>query len=168
MVTWWFPLANHTAAPTGVFELVLWQPNPFARTALLVPTTWDAGSQTGFVPPSPSDHATRLPKPERGTTTAQMDGDTVGAYLNSADLPGSPDGPENDDHSPVHLSARGSEPVPFASSTSTLNAAMDLQVPTATGSDTYVVAYDLLFKDPNGLRVSFGVKIFGQWSDSAE
>jgi hypothetical protein len=151
------PLANHTPAPTGVFELVLWQPNPFVSDGELVPTTWDAGAQTGFVPSSPSTMQLGFQN-QNGTTTAQMDGDTVGAYLNSADLPGSPDG-QKMMITPQFIFQQGSEPVPFASSTSTLNAEMDLQVPTATGSDTYVVA-DLLFKDPNGVRVSFGVKIF--------
>jgi len=49
--------------------------------------------------------------------------------------------------------------VPFAQSTSVLNAEMDLQIPFAVGRHTYVNA-DLLFVDPNGIRVSIGVKIF--------
>jgi len=36
---------------------------------------------------------------------------------------------------------------------------MDLQIPTAVGADTYVVA-DLLFVGPNGVRISYGVEIF--------
>src|SRR5581483_11078858 len=40
-----------------------------------------------------------------------------------------------------------------------LHGALDLQVPTAEGSLAYVVA-DLLFKDPNGVRISIGTKIF--------
>lgn len=87
-----------------------------------------------------------------------MDSDAVGAYLNSADLPGSPAG-QKMMITPQFLFTAGSEPVPFASSDSTLNSSMDLQVPTAAGPETYVVV-DYLFKGPNGVRLSFGIKIF--------
>lgn len=87
-----------------------------------------------------------------------MDGNTVGAYLNSADLPGSPSG-QKMMITPQFLFAPGSEPIPFSSSSAVLSGAMELQVPTALGKDTYVVL-DFLFKDPNGVRVSLGVKIF--------
>ena len=36
---------------------------------------------------------------------------------------------------------------------------MDLQIPTAVGSDTYILA-DFLFVGPNGVRISYGIKIF--------
>ena len=60
--------------------------------------------------------------------------------------------------SPQYAWPSGTEPVPFASSTSVLNGSLDLQVPTASGV-AYVVA-DLLFEDPNGVRVSYGIKLF--------
>ena len=56
------------------------------QTADLVPTSWNAGSKTGFVPTSPST-AQRGFLNQVGTSTAQMEGDTVGAYINSKDLP---------------------------------------------------------------------------------
>ena len=87
-----------------------------------------------------------------------MDSDSVGAYLNSADLPGSPVG-QKMMITPQFLFAPGSEPVPFASSGMTLNSSMFLQIPTAVGRETYVNA-DYLFKGPNGVRFSFGIKIF--------
>jgi hypothetical protein len=87
-----------------------------------------------------------------------MDSDKVGAYLNSADLPNSPVD-QKMMITPQFLFTSGSEPVPFASSGSTLNTTMYLQVPTASGDNTYVLA-DYLFKGPNGVRLSFGVKIF--------
>jgi hypothetical protein len=93
-----------------------------------------------------------------GTSTAQMGSDIVGAYLNSADLPGSPVG-QKMMITPQFLFTPGSEPVPFASAGSFLNSSMYLQIPIAAGKDTYVVA-DYLFKGPNGVRLSFGVKIF--------
>jgi hypothetical protein len=36
---------------------------------------------------------------------------------------------------------------------------MDLQIPVAVGTDTYVAA-DFLFEGPDGVRISFGVKLF--------
>ena len=152
------PLANHTPPPKGVFGLVLWQPNPNVSNGQLVPTAWDAGAQTGFTPASPLT-ATQLGfQPKAGTSTAQMDGDTVGAYLNSADLPGAPAG-QKMMITPQFIFTAGNEPVPFAGSNSSLGASMDLQIPTAVGSDTYVLA-DFLFVGPNGVRISYGVKIF--------
>jgi len=107
-----------------------------------------------------------------------MEGDTVGAYINSHDLPSSPVGAGSGGGgcghvavppvqkmiqkmmiTPQYIWSSGTEPVPFASSTTVLSGSLDLQVPTASG-DAYVVA-DLLFKDPNGVRVSYGVKLFG-------
>jgi len=152
------PPASHASPATGVFELVLWQPNPDMSNGELVPTTWDAGSQTGFAPPSPLN-ATQLGFQNKpGTSTAQMDGGVVGAYLTSANLPAFP----NDQKmmiTPQYIFEAGNEPVPFASSTSSLSGELDLQVPTAVGDDTYVVA-DLLFRGTNGVRISFGIKIF--------
>jgi hypothetical protein len=43
---------------------------------------------------------------------------------------------------------------------------MDLHVPVAVGSDTYVDA-DFLFVGPNGLRVTYGVKIFNNGARGA-
>jgi hypothetical protein len=59
---------------------------------------------------------------------------------------------------PQYTWSSGTEPVPFASSTTVLSGSLDLQVPTASG-DSYVVA-DLLFEDPKGVRVSYGIKLF--------
>jgi hypothetical protein len=150
------PLADNSKPPTGTFKLVLWQPDPFTTNGELVPTAWNASSQTGFAPSNPmSDQLGFQNKP--GTSTAQMEGDTVGAYINSQDLPSSP--VQKMMITPQYIWSSGTEPVPFASSTRVLSGSLDLQVPTASG-DAYVVA-DLLFKDPNGVRVSYGVKLFG-------
>ncbi len=160
------PPATHTPPPKGLFELVLWQPNPSSPDGLLVPTTWDAGSQTGFTPPAPLSAAQLGFQDNPGASTAQMAGDTVGAYINSADLPGSPPG-QKMMITPQFLFASGNEPVPFASSNSVLSSSMDLQIPTAAGLDTYVVA-DLLFEDPNGVRISLGAKIFNNGNPNEE
>ena len=166
------PLADHSAPPTGTFKLVLWQPDPFTTNGELVPTAWSATSQTGFAPSNPmSDQLGFQDLP--GTSIAQMDGDTVGAYINSKDLPSSPVTPGGGGGGCGHVTnsptqkmmitpqytwSSGTEAVPFASSTAVLHGSLDLQVPTASG-EAYVVA-DLLFEDRNGVRVSYGVKLF--------
>ena len=166
------PLAGNSAPPTGIFKLVLWQPDPFTPNGQLVPTAWSANSQTGFAPSNPmSDQLGFQNLP--GTSTAQMEGDTVGAYINSTDVPSSPVIPGGTGGgcghvtsspiqkmmiTPQYIWSSGAEPVPFASSTMVLGGSLELQVPTATG-EAYVVA-DLRFEDPNGVRVSYGVKLF--------
>jgi hypothetical protein len=143
--------------PTGSWDLVVLQKDPFTSTGRLVPTSWNAGSKTGFVPTSPSTAQLGF-RNQVGTSTAQMEGDTVGAYLNSKDLPTT----LSDQKmmiTPQYRFPSGAAPVPFASSTSVLTGEMDVQVPVAVGSHTYVNA-DLLFVDPYGSRISYGIKIF--------
>lgn len=152
------PTAVHSPAPIGVFEMILWQPNPSSSDGQLVPTDWNAASMTGFAPASPLNSMQLGFQNAAGTSTAQMDGDTVGAYLNSADLPGSPVD-QKMMITPQFTFTAGSEPVPFASAGSTLGASMDLQIPVASGPSTYVLA-DFLFLGPGGLRISYGIKIF--------
>jgi len=152
------PTATHRSPSKGTFELILWQPNPNVPGGQLVPTTWDAGAQTGFTPALPLSTTQLGFQNMEGTSTAQMGGDTVGAYLNSNNLPSSPAG-QKMMIAPQFTFAPGNQPVPFASSNSSLSASMDLQIPTAEGADTYVVA-DMLFTGPNGVRVSYGVEIF--------
>lgn len=142
--------------PTGSFGMVIEQPDPFT-SGYLVNTSWNAGSQTGFAPLSPSTAQLGF-RNQAGTSTAQMEGDTVGAYLNSRDLPTTLNG-QKMMMAPQYRFASGTEPVPFASSTAVMNAEMDLQVPVGVGSDTYVTA-DLLFVGPKGLRISYGIKLF--------
>jgi hypothetical protein len=166
------PLANNSPQPVGTFNLVLWQPDPFTTNGELVPTAWDASAETGFAPSNPTSDQLGFQNTP-GTSTAQMDGDTVGVYINSNDVPSSPVDPgvvgggcggvttpavQKMMIAPQYTWASGTEPVPFASSTTVLNGSLELQVPTALGV-AYVVA-DLLFEDSNGVRVSYGVKLF--------
>jgi hypothetical protein len=137
--------------------MVLWQPNPYQSTGLLVTTGWNAGSLTGFTPLSATIAQLGFQNLV-GTSTAQMEGDTVGAYLNSKDLPVS----TTDQKmmiTPQFLFASGSQPMPFAHVQTSLYGSMDLQIPAAVGSNNYVLA-DLLFVGANGVRISYGVSIF--------
>jgi hypothetical protein len=152
------PLANHVAPPKGSFALVAWQTNRFQSNGELVATAWDAGAMTGFTPAAPATAAQLGFQNEAGTSTAQMEGNTVGAYINSKDLPPS-NAAQKMMITPQYIFAAGAQPSPFANPQSLLNGALELQVPTAVGSDVYIVA-DLLFQSPSGQRVSYGVAIF--------
>lgn len=150
--------------PTGSWDLVVMQKDPFTSTGRLVPTSWNAGSKTGFVPTSPATAQVGF-RNQVGTSTAQMEGDTVGAYLNSKDLPTTRSN-QKMMITPQYRFPAGAVPVPFAHATSVLNAELDLQVPVAAGSSTYVNA-DLLFIGPNGTRISFGIKLFQNGAHTA-
>jgi len=166
------PTADKSSPPTGTFILDVEQSDPFTTNGELVPTAWNVSSQTGFAPSNPmSDQLGFQNTP--GTSTAQMDADTVGAYINSKDVPNSPVVPGGTDGGCGHVTtppsqkmmiapqyawSSGTEPIPFASSTTVLNGSLDLQVPTASG-EAYVVL-DLLFEDLNGVRISYGVRLF--------
>jgi hypothetical protein len=153
----WVAHVTKGGMPTGSFDMMVEQPDPHTSTGNLVPTSWDAGSNTGFVPTSPSTAQLGFTN-QAGSSTAQMEGGTVGAYLNSRDLPTTRTN-QLMMITPQYRFPPGAAPVPFASSTSVLNGELDLQIPTAVGSDTYVTA-DLLFLDPRGTRISIGVKLF--------
>jgi len=156
--------ADKGGLPVGSWDQVVMQEDPFTSTGHLVPTSWNAGSKTGFVPDSPSTAQLGF-RNQAGTSTAQMEGDTVGAYINSKDLPTTLS-QQKMMITPEYRFPLGATPVPFAHSTTQLNVEMDLQIPWAVGGDTYVNA-DLLFYDPYGLRVSYNVKIFKNGSQEA-
>jgi len=151
------PPATGKPVPFGAFKLVLWQPNRFQASGQLVVAGWSAGSHTGFTPAYPLTAQLGF-RNIAGTSTAQMEGDTVGVYINSADLP-----PSTADQkmmiTPQFRFVRGSEPQPFASANTVLRGAMDLQIPTAVGTNAYAVM-DLLFQSTSGVRISYGVEIF--------
>jgi len=160
----WVAPATHMGVPKGTFQLVLWQSDHYTSNGLPVPTAWDAGSQTGFTPSSPSTAQLGFQN-KPGTSTAQMEGAVVGAYLNSRDMPTSLTS-QKMMITPEYRFAAGSMPVPFASSTSILASSMELQIPVAVGKQTYVNA-DLLFVGPNGEHVSYGIKLFHNGVNSA-
>jgi hypothetical protein len=58
------------------FYMILWQANPARSDGELVQTDWRAGDKTGFYPPAAFRNAA-------GSSTMQIAGDTIGAYLNS-------------------------------------------------------------------------------------
>jgi len=158
------PPAAHKPPPVGVFSLILWQPNPNRADGMLVPTQWAAGAKTGFYPSTPVDKHQSGFRDTPGTTTVQADGDTVGAYINSADLPA---GSHKDKMmiTPQYRVAPGGRVRPFGQSGYAILISLELQIPTAldahsAGSETYVTA-DLAFMDPNRhTKISYGCNLF--------
>jgi hypothetical protein len=151
------PRATQIGPPEGAFALLLWQRNKYQANGQLVATGWDAGSLTGFTPAVVAGSQLGFQNLQ-GTSTAQIESDAVGAYINSRDLPQST-ADQKMMITPQYIFPPGSQPVPFASAQTTLGGALDLQVPTAAGPNTYVVE-DLLFQDGNGTRLSIGIKLF--------
>ncbi len=159
------PKAEHKGPPPkGVFHMILWQPNPNRIDGMLVPTDWKAGNKTGFYPSAPVDKHQAGFRDAPGVSTVQIDGDTVGAYINSADLP-------EGSHkykmmiTPELSLAPQTAIHPFAPPGRAIFVSLDLQIPTAVdahneGSATYA-AVDLMFVDNNrGTRISYGCNLF--------
>jgi hypothetical protein len=158
------PTAEHRPPSNGVFHIVLWQPNPNRPDGQLVPTDWRAGDRTGFYPSAPVQKHQSGFSGAAGTTTLQIDGDTVGAYIRSADLP-------EGSHkykmmmTPELSVAPAAQVHPFAQGGRAILVSLDLQVPTAAdahnnGSETYVDA-DLMFVDRSrGTKISYGCSLF--------
>jgi hypothetical protein len=162
--TFHVPLKERKSASDPVFSLLLWQPNPNQSNGELVPTSWSAGDMTGFYPTgSLSDEQAGF-RDEPKTSTVQIAGDTVGAYLNSRDLP---QGSQGDKMmiTPEFQPPTSQRTCPFASPGMALVNSLDLQIPTARdlkrpGSLTYVNA-DFGFEDlKTHTRVSYKLSFF--------
>ncbi|MCX7012801.1 MAG: hypothetical protein NTW86_09635 [Candidatus Sumerlaeota bacterium] len=148
----------------GAFHLVLWQPNPNHEKGLTIPVDWPVGDKTGFYPAKPWDDRQTGMRNAYGSTAAQIDGYTVGAYLNSEDLTQG----SNEFKlmiTPQITFPKASRIAPFARPGRMLVCSMDLQVPVASdghkkGSNVYV-NIDLQFEDRvSGGRVSYNGGVF--------
>jgi len=158
------PPAEHRPPRVGIFTLILWQPNPYRQDGMLVPTEWAAGEKTGFYPSMPLGRHQAGFRDAYGTSTVQADRDTVGAYINSADLP-------TGSHqfkmmiTPQIIFAPADQVRPFDQAGRAVVISLELQVPTAVdghndGSDTYVNA-DLVFVDHSrSTKISYGCNLF--------
>ncbi len=158
------PKAVHHPPPVGSFELLLWQPNPATPDGMLVPTSWDAGQMTGFTPPGPLARYQLGFRDAPGASTAQAAGDTVGAYIDSQDLPA---GSLQDKMmvTPEYRAPHGQDLQPFSRPGRAVRVMLDLQIPVArdghiAGSVVHASA-DLSFQDMHtGIRVSYGCNLF--------
>ena len=158
------PLAEHGYPTQKAFNLILWQPNPGRPDGELIPSNWRVGDMTGFYPVRALPGHQAAFRDEAGASTVQIEGETVGAYLNSHDIS---HGPRGDKMmiTPEFRPAKSQRTCPFARPGAAIVESLDLQIPTARdldkkGNFTYVTA-DLEFEDIQTLtRISYGITLF--------
>ena len=116
--------------PKGTFAMVSDQTNPLTGSGLFQVNTWDPSALTGFKPNNPS--GAQLAYAATGPTTiAQYEGNTLGVYLRSADLPSGADQmiAAQTFYAGLNL---------FTSSSVVLNESMMLQVPASDGATPFI------------------------------
>ena len=178
--------------PLGKWVMVSHQESPYIEGGKpFVPVDWDPVEKTGLSIPGNRAQNQRGYRNQAGTTVCQMYGNTVGAYINSADL--SVDGLD-DNGNPLPGSGgwkqgffpeyhfypqtltENNEPIYlWRKENSRLEISMELQIPTAVceernGSLAFANPL-LLLVDPNtNLKISWGPWLFGKYSqmDSIE
>jgi hypothetical protein len=158
------PPAEHKYPSDHPFNLILWQANPNRPDGQLVPTTWPAGDMTGFQPTPPLDQKQAAFRDAPGESTLQIDGDTVGVYLKSSDLPVGTDFGKMM-ITPAYMVPKDEEIYPFATPGTAIVESLDLQIPVANalskpGSMAYAVA-DLVLEDRQSKsRLTYEVALF--------
>ena len=159
------PVVNGTAGnfcvkcnfPPGHFNIAQWEANPHLSNGEDVPSERDIGQKTGFRPAGNKAASQVAFRKSDVASGAQMAGDTVGAYINSADL--SKGAPSNKFIiTPSITFAPGTSAFRYPNQNGRIDVSFDLQVPVAVDehkplSTTYVVS-DLSFTDPM-TRASF-------------
>ena len=165
--------------PSGDFAMISWQKSPFTPDGKFVPVGWDAGARTGLAVTGDRTPAQRGMRDAAGATTAQMSGDAVGAYLNSADLSG---GGTDAQGRPLPGSSGFKMMVtpqirfapetavrPFRAENGRLDLSLDLQIPVAKcaekkGSLAYANPVLLLVDPQRGVKISYVVNLFSRRS----
>ena len=167
--------------PLGEWFMISWQKSDFTADGKFVPVDWDPGEKTGL---SITDERTRRlaqrgMRNVAGSTVCQMHGDTVGAYLNSADLSGKGADaqgnplPGSDGYKQMITPSYqfGPEEIihPWRAPDGCLQVSFDLQIPTAVcqenkGSLAYVNPLLQLVDRKTGLRISWGPMLFSKRS----
>ena len=156
------PLAEHKYPDDQPFNVILWQPNPNRTDGQLIPSSENIGNHTGFYPTQPLEKYQAAFRNGPGASAVQIEGDTVGVYLSSSDLP---------DGSPGHkMMITPAFMVPkkiyvFARGDRSIVCRLNLQVPTAhdlnrAGNFTYVLA-EFVFEDwRTKTQISYGINLF--------
>lgn len=153
------PPATKQPPPSGIFSTILWQPNPNRIDGTLYPSTWDAGEKTGFHLQPPVSNYSGSFRSTTGSSTLQIQGDTIGVYLNSADLPAGSPGMKFM-ITPQYTIPKEARIHPFATPEVSVIATLELQIPTAVDeqvkrNNTYANAV-LLFTDAtSGTKLSY-------------
>jgi hypothetical protein len=158
------PLAERGEYSKEGFNMLLWQPNPGRSDGLLIPSHRSVADKTGFQPSNPLEKHQAAFRDSDDTTTVQIDGDTVGVYLESKDLPTQ----SMEDKlmiTPEFGLSKAQQFRPFEKPGTALVNSFELQIPMAQdmnrkGNFTYIVA-DFTFLDrKNDAKISYGVHIF--------
>jgi hypothetical protein len=162
--TFHVPIAELSYPEDREFNVVLWQPNPLRADGQLEPATWSVGDKTGFYPNGAKAFTQRSFRDDFGKTAVQIDGRTIGAYLNSSDFPNGSDGYKLM-IAPAYKPARKHQIYPFAEPRQAIENYMDLQVPVAKDSNrdgnfTYVTACFVFWDRKTETRISFSATLF--------
>jgi hypothetical protein len=156
------PLSEHKYPNDHPFNIILWQPNPNRPDGQLIPSSESVGDLTGFYPTQPLDKHQAAFRNGVDASAFQIEGDTVGVYISSSDLPnGSPGNkmmitPAFMFPKKIYVFERGDR---------SILCWLNLQVPTAqdlnrAGNYTYVLA-EFVFEDWNTkTQISYGVGLF--------
>lgn len=148
------------------FKLIFWQGNPFQADGELVPSNWNAELKTGLDIGEDRNAQYSL-KSSGPSSTVQIKGHSVGAYLNSADLINS-----RFQADPAMMITPGIDLpdqslFPFADPQQELYQSMKLRIPTAVSQsrphNTVYVVSDFLFVDrTTGTKITYEVGLFHQ------
>jgi hypothetical protein len=146
--------------PNGTFALVSDQTNPLTGSGLFQVNTWDPSAFTGFKVNNPS--GSQLAYAATGTsptTIAQYEGNTVGVYLQAADLPSGTDQmiAAQTFYAGLNL---------FTSSSVVLGESMMLQVPTSNGATPFI-SVKHFFSGPGGANFDISVLLFHNGATNA-
>lgn len=165
--------------PKGEWSMGAWQKSDFTADGKFVPVDWDPGEKTGLSIPDDRTRrvAQRGMRNTAGSTVCQMYGDTVGAYLNSADLSGKGVDAQGN---PLPVSNGYKQMIcpsyqfgpneiiqPWRTPYNRLHVSFDLQIPTAVcqekkGNWAYANLLLTLVDPKTGLKISWGPNLFGK------
>ena len=146
------------------FNMLLWQVNPGRSDGLLTPSHRSVTDKTGFQPSNPLEKHQAAFQDSDDTTTVQIDGDTVGVYLQSKDLPTQ----SMEDKlmiTPEFRLSKTQQLRPFEKPGTAMVNSFELQIPVAQDMDrkgnfTYASA-DFTFLDlKNNAKISYGAHLF--------
>jgi hypothetical protein len=149
--------------PKKIYAMNFVQADRFTGDGMPIVSTADVSAKTGFAPGNPATAQIGFQN-AAGSSTGQMEGNTVGAYLNTNDLVTSVTDqtlmitPEYRWILPPWMDL--SAPYPYTDSSTVLYGALDLQVPTAVGGNDVYVNQGHRFMDPTGFEVTFNIGFF--------
>lgn len=157
---------KHRYPASPPFKLIFWQGNPFQVNGELVPSTWDARAKTGLDVGHERDAQYSL-KASGPSSTVQVRGRSVGAYLNSADLINSRFRADPAMMITPVIDFPDENIFPFADRGQKIYQSLKLRIPTAVSQSrphniVYIVS-DFLFIDRmTGARLTYEVAFFHQ------